>query len=455
MLEIAPLSNRAGPGRSDAGKRSSAEGAEETPTTKEQEAESRRQSAADDRRIWLRQFPVPLRELALVRLIASVGAGGVLYLTPMVFQQEAFSATSVGGGLALAALAGTLGRFLCGALLDRGLACSLPVLLAIVTAAAGDLILVAARSLTPYLLGQVLLGVAMGLYWPAIELAVPLCAPPVPSARGFALVRSADALGIAAGALLGALLALGERLRGIYVVDLIGLSLMAVLLLRRPLPTSQHRAGDHDRDTPWQRWIPALLPVLAITVLATGLPALMQSALPLDLLQGSLQRQALSSGAGALLIGLQLGLLLLLQWPVGQALARRPVAVGLGLSLLGFATGSAMLSLSSFSGSGLLLVILAQLPLALGEAAFLPIATEAVVELTPPEHQGLGMALFSQCFAISALVAPLAAGRLLDEHGHGAGLWAIVAGLCLLGLLLVPLIRPAQPAGGVGSVQRR
>ena len=28
-------------------------------------------------------------------LIASVGAGGVLYLTPMVFQQDAFSATSV------------------------------------------------------------------------------------------------------------------------------------------------------------------------------------------------------------------------------------------------------------------------------------------------------------------------------------------------------------------------
>ena len=55
----------------------------------------------------------------------------------------------------------------------------------------------------------------MGLYWPAIELAVPLSCEPVSSARGYALARSADAAGIAAGALLGALLAWGGRLRGI------------------------------------------------------------------------------------------------------------------------------------------------------------------------------------------------------------------------------------------------
>ena len=448
------MNDRADRERGDAGWRSSA-GEAEAPTLGGQEADSPRQSAADRTQRWLRQFPGPLRELALIRLIASVGAGGVLYLTPMVFQQLQFSNTEVAIGLALAALAGTLGRFLSGMLLDRGRACSLPVLLAIMAAVSGDLLLVTAHSLGPYLLGQGLLGVAMGLYWPAIELAVPLCAPPIPSARGFALVRSADALGIASGALLGALLALGQHLRGIYLVDLIGLGLLALLLLRRPLPPSPHRGGDHARDTPWQRWIPALVPMLTLTVLATALPALMQSALPLDLLQGSLQREPLSSGSGALLIGLQLGLLLLLQWPVGQALARRPVAVGLNLSLVCFAAGAAMLSLSSFSRWGVGLAILAQLPLALGEAAFLPIATEAVVELTPAEHQGLGMALFSQCFAISALAAPLLAGHLLDRHGHGAGLWGIVAGFCLLGLLLVPLIRPAQPAGGVGPVQRR
>jgi hypothetical protein len=50
---------------------------------------------------WWNQFPAPLRELASVRLVASFGAGGVLYLTPMVFHQADFSASQVGTGLAL------------------------------------------------------------------------------------------------------------------------------------------------------------------------------------------------------------------------------------------------------------------------------------------------------------------------------------------------------------------
>jgi hypothetical protein len=65
---------------------------------------SRRDGPAATR--WLAQFPAALRQVALVRLVASVGAGGVLYLTPIVFHQEAFSAQAVTQGLALAALGG-------------------------------------------------------------------------------------------------------------------------------------------------------------------------------------------------------------------------------------------------------------------------------------------------------------------------------------------------------------
>jgi hypothetical protein len=166
----------------------------------------------------LAQFPAALRQVALVRLVASIGAGGVLYLTPIVFHQEAFSAQAVTQGLALAALAGTLGRFASGVLLDRGLACSIPVLLASVAAVLGDLRLVGTASFGGYLQGMLLMGIAAGFYWPAVELAVPLGSDsgpaPIPSARGYALARSADAAGIATGALLGALLAAAGRLGG-------------------------------------------------------------------------------------------------------------------------------------------------------------------------------------------------------------------------------------------------
>lgn len=394
-------------------------------------------------RSWFSQFPAPLREVALIRLITMLGAGGVLYLTPMVFHQEQFSAGRVTEGLALAAVAGTAGRILSGILLDRGLNCSIPVLLAALIAIAGDTRLMGTGTFAGYLQGQVLLGVAVGFYWPAVELAVPLSCAPVSSGRAFALMRSADALGVATGALLGAVLAWRGWLRGIYAVDIVCMLVLLMVLLRRALPDPRPRQR-LAHPSPWPQWLPALLPLLALSVLATAMPALMQSALPLDLVRGSLLRRALPDSLGALTIGLQLGLLLLLQWPVGQALARRPVTTGLNLSLLCFAAGNLLLAASAFSERGLWVLLLAQLPLALGVAAFLPTATEAVVELSPIEHQGLAMALLSQCFAFSGFGAPLLAGRLLDGQGHGAGLWLLMALACLGGLLLVRGLHPRR-----------
>jgi hypothetical protein len=402
-------------------------------------------------RLWFSQFPAPLRELTILRAIASLGAGGVLYLTPLVFDQQAFTASSVTQGLALAALAGTVGRFLSGVLLDRGCNCGLPVLLAVLAALAGDSRLLVATNFHTYAQGQLLIGLAMGLYWPAIELAVPLaCAVgprPIPSARGYALVRSADAAGIAAGALIGAGFAAAGQLRGIYVVDMACVISMGLLLLLKPLPQPAAR-GPGLPGNGWSEWLPPLLPILIITLVCTSLPALMQSALPLDLVRGGLARGPLPTSLGALLMALQLGLLLLIQWPVGQALARKPVAVGLKLSLLCFSLGTALLAVSALSQQGIALVIAAQFPLALGEAAFLPIATEAVIELTPEPHQGLAMALFSQCFAISAFGAPLLAGIALDNQGHGLGLWFSVSVLCLAGLTQLGQIRPRKQATG-------
>jgi hypothetical protein len=380
--------------------------------------------------------------VALLRLLSAFGAGAVLYLTPMVFHQEAFTAADVGEGLALAALVGAGARLLSGLLLDRGVSCSWPIGLGVVASLCGDAILLQAATEDRYRLGQALLGVAMGLYWPAIELAVPLTCAPVPSARAFALARTADALGIATGSLAGAILAVRGWLRGIYALDISGLLLMAVLLWRAPLPGQPRRVPASAGATPpglgaRTPWLWPLLPLLGVVVLATAVPALMQSALPLDLVRGGWHRPPLRDSLGALTIGLQLGLLLLLQWPLGRALARRPVVVGLAFSLFAFASGTLLLASSALVPWGGWVMLAAQVPLAVGAAAFLPTATEAVVERTPAPHRGLAMALFSQCFALSGLLAPLLGGWLLDRQGHGAGLWLTTTAALLLGLPLV------------------
>ena len=373
-----------------------------------------------------------------------------MFMTPLIFHAIDFSAREVGSGLAVSALIGTVVRLLSGALLDRGIRCSWPVRGTTLLAIAADLILLQADNYNSYLVGQLLLGCAAGLYWPAIELAVPLSCGSLPSGKGYALVRSADALGIGIGTLIGTTAATLGTLRTVYSVEAVCMGAVLVLISLHPLqdgPPYRDLSGNSPEpgdQLPTSRlpWLLPLLPVLVISVVATGILALQQSALPLDLVRGGLLRPALSESHSSALIALQLTLLVSLQWPVGRWLAERSVAFGLGLSLAGFSVGCGLIALSSLFESGTALVLAALLPMAFAQAAFLPTATEAVIEETPPEHRGLAMALFSQCFAISAIVAPLAGGALLDLQSNGLVLWLLMGGACLV---VLPTLRSLKP----------
>ena len=381
-------------------------------------------------------------------------------MTPIIFHHVDLSASQVGQGLAAAALVGTVVRLLSGVLLDRGLSCSWPVRAAAVLALMADLVLLPSSSFRGYLCGQMLIGIAAGLYFPAIELAVPLSSSGFPSSRGYALARSADAFGVAIGALGGALLAALGVIRAVYVVEAVAVLTMLVVLAWRPLPDGrQALIASHGLDSvnanatgraeqqPRLRWLIPLIPVLAISIVATGMVSLLQSALPLDLVRGGLERPALSEAWSGVLLALELGWLVVLQWPVGNWVSQRSLRFGLGLGLCSFAVGCVLLACSALWSGGVGLIALAVLPMAFGKAAFLPTAAEAMIEETPLEHRGLAMALFSQCFAISATGAPLVAGALLDRQGHGLLLWLLMAALCLVSLPLLKGVRPRYTAG--------
>ena len=366
-------------------------------------------------------------------------------MTPLVFHAIALSASQVGSGLAVSALVGTVVRLLNGALLDRGLRCSWPIRFTTLLAISADLMLFQADTFSSYLTGQLLLGTAAGLYWPAIELAVPLKRQPsirprvcagaqcrCPGDRPRSLDRD---IGHSLG-----------QLRLVYGVEAICMASVLILISvdplldQRPIPQeTNQKSSTKNLDL---SWLPPLLPVLVVSVVATGILALQQSALPLDLVKGGLERPGLSESHSSALIAFQLTLLVLLQWPVGRWLSERSVAFGLSLSLVSFASGSLLIGLSALSSSGTGLVMVALLPMAFAQAAFLPTATEAVVEETPPEHRGLAMAMFSQCFTISAMAAPVLGVNLLDQQGHGLTLWIAVS---VISLAVLPLTKGLKP----------
>ena len=398
---------------------------------------------------WWLQFPRTLRRVAQFRGIAALGAGGILFLGPLVFNRVGLSSSQIGFALALSSVVGLMARAGSGILLDRGLALGTPLRLGAVCSIGADLILFHAHSFQVFLAGESLLGLAMGLYWPAAELASAEFSAPMPSSEGFALARSADAFGIATGALLGSCLAwrLGpEALRLIYGVDISGMLLFLWITRKLPargLPPAPAKLPSGQVRTWWGQ---TLLPVLIVSLLGTGLLTLQQSALPLDLANGGLARAGLPEAGGGLLIVLQLMLVLVLQWPVGHWLASKPVTFGLRLSLICFAAGCLLLALSALHKHGLLLLVLAQPLLALATAAFLPTITEAVVESVSSKKQGLALGIYSQTWAISGIGLPPLAGLLLEHQGHGLGLWLGMAGLCVAALGLV------QPSWGKGSV---
>jgi len=164
--------------------------------------------------------------------------------------------------------------------------------------------------------------------------------------------------------------------------------------------------------------------------------------------RGGLSRPGLSESHSSALIALQLILLVSLQWPVGRWLSDRSVRFGLGISLISFSVACGLIAVSSLFAAGTAIVLAALLPMAFAQAAFLPTATEAVIEETPPSHRGFAMALFSQCFALSAIVAPLVGGALLDLQGNGLLLWMIMATACLVMLPALGRLQPRYSADG-------
>ena len=65
------------------------------------------------------KVPVSLRLIIKARLWTAIGAGGVLYLSPIIFHSLDFSAEQIGSGITTAAFAGITTRLGTGYLLDK------------------------------------------------------------------------------------------------------------------------------------------------------------------------------------------------------------------------------------------------------------------------------------------------------------------------------------------------
>ena len=393
------------------------------------------------------KFPVSLRLIIKARLWTAIGAGGVLYLSPIIFNSLGFSAEQIGRGITTAAFAGIATRFGTGYLLDKKFSYISAIKVACLISILSDFILFYSQNFLAFLCGQFFLGAAAGIYWPSAELAIPLnCNTKIKSNEGYSLARSADAIGVTLGVLIGTIGSYFEFTRIIYLIDIICMLYIFNILLYK-LNISRIKTVYKSKDDlevkyksiekkSNQKWIINLLPLLLITLFVTGIMSLLQSILPLDLANGGIVRPPFIEQRVATLVTIKLILLAIFQWPVGYILRNKNSSFKFRLCLISLLIGFIFLSLSNFLLDGYLLILIAFIPLTISLCIFLPSASDAIIKSSPVKYQGSAIALYSQCFGISALTVPWMAGKLIDTYGTALQLWLIVSLICIL---LVPI----------------
>ena len=397
---------------------------------------------------WER-FPVSLRIIIKARLWTAIGAGGVLYLSPIIFNSLGFSAEQIGTGITTAAFAGITTRIGTGILLDKKYSYKNVIKVACLIAILSDFILFYSQNYFVYLFGQFALGAAAGIYWPSIELAVPMnCTREIKSSEGFALARSSDAIGVTIGVLIGTIGTYFQFTRIIYLIDTICMIYIFHILMNKVkiCKDNQQLEAEIKIESIYMNtsrlsnfeWIIDLFPLLSLTLFVTGIMALLQSILPLDLVKGGIIRPPLIEQSVASLITIKLILQAIFQWPLGYIIRNKNSSFKFKLCLILLLIGFITLSLSNFFLNGYLLIVVSFVPLTIALCIFLPSASDSIIKSSPKKYRGSAIALYSQCFGISALTIPWMAGKLIDNNDTAFHLWLLVGLFCIL---LIPICK--------------
>ncbi len=392
---------------------------------------------------WWIQFPYHLRLITKIRFFAAFGAGGVIYLTSLIFNNLGLSATDIGLGFTISAIIGTLTRLFTGNYLNKTGKIQFPIISSSIISIAASLCLISSRDTFLYIIGQSLVGAAAGIYWPAAEFGVPYFCHPIETRKAYALVRSSEALGIFLGVFLGGYMTNFLYSKSIFINDIFCMIVIIYLIFRNSssiksnLENFQKKLVDpiNQRQLKWNK--NSIIIILSILLITTSL-ALIQVTLPLDLVKGGVYRNALSKEIISLIISIQLILLLCLQWPVGSWISKKGRLYGLKFSLINFSFASFLLFISSYLNiPAFYLISFSLILVSLGTASFLPTSTDVVFRIAPSNKKGFALALLSQCFAMGYFFGPFISGRILDIFGYASIIWLFISCCCFIAFAIL------------------
>lgn len=401
---------------------------------------------------WLPHLNPQIWILSFGRFLSQTGTGFTIFFTSIFFvNQVGLSTTLVGISLASAQISGIFGRFLSGFLCDFSpWGRRKTLLLSTVISGIACLILAGSYNFPTMLLGNLCLGLGIGLYWPATETVVADLSPPQSRQDAFALTRLADSLGLQMGIILGGILIVfTNNYRLLFILDALSFFIffwVIIYYIQESYHPPQTNSNPLEKNQPNEnRWLNVLkdytfLTYIFVNIIFTLYIAIFQTLLPLYftnfLKMGNLT--GFSPGIITTLFALNTLLSVLLQLPVLRYLRTlrhiHSLMIAGGLWGVSFITITLTGKTTEFP---LIFAIFAMIFIAIALIFYTPSASALVADLAPESSRGIYLAMNSQCWGIGYLIGPLMGGWIFDQGKNAADLFWLGLSLSIIGVLLI------------------
>lgn len=383
------------------------------------------------------QLPRQIWILALGRLLSEIGSGFTIFYAPIFFvQQVGLSATSVGLALGSASISGVAGRLISGSYADRW--GRKPVLLlSTVISAIACFIFGSTQNFPTLVVGCLVQGLGLGLYWPANEAIVADLTTGAERRVAYAFTRLADNIGMGVGIIAGGLLISSTGgYRWLFIIDGISFCCFSLTIMLAIAETLQQRkepskfGGGYLTALRDRR----LLVYVMVNIILTVYISQTQTTLPLYFSNFVPQPNARGFAPQVIstLFAWHLLMTIACQIPILKLLHHfsyaRSLMISGGFWVLGFAC---MTMTGTVASCQLLWASLGLGLFALAIVAYTPTASALIADIAPADLRGVYTSINSLCWAVGYAVGPPLGGWALDRsaqfaHNFWLGLAATV-----------------------------
>jgi MFS family permease len=383
--------------------------------------------------------------LAFGRLLSQVGTGFTLFYAPIFFvNQVGLSATAVGLGIGSASISGVVGRAMGGTFADSKFwGRRRTLLLSAMISAIASFTFATAYNFPIFVLGNLLMGLGTGLYWPATEATVADLTTPEQRNEAYSITRLADTLGLGIGVVLGGLLiSTTGAYRALFIVD--GISFLIFLGVIYFMIKETHRSISSQSQ--WSGWKAALsdrrlLTFAIVNTMFTTYIVQIDSTLPLYLtnfvkINGD---KGFEPSTISILYTGYLALSVLIQLPIVRLLNQWRRTRVLMISAGFWAIAFSLVWITGRFHFAWAVAVFGVLAFAL--VTYLPSASAFVVDLAPESLRGVYLAINSQCWALGYFIGPPIGGWALDQsRSIASGYWLFLVATVAIAVLILQVL---------------